>query len=495
MSETSDDFFDRSSSPSPAPSKPIMAIYVHAGAGYHSVQNERLHLAVCRDACNAAMAILKAGGTAVEAASAAVVSLENSDLTNAGFSSNLTMEGRVEADATIIDHLGRSGACGAVPYVRNPVLLAKMILKMSQVPLSLRRVPPNLLVGKGAANFAHMHGMPLVRNELLISQGSAERFIRWKRELQNAVKIAQAKREEHNEDLSLAEAHYHSIPVTWPDSPKRAESSPPPAETSSCRSTRIFCPSKKRERSGSALNRGSTTINDADAFRGDIVGHTSAYASSKRRCGQDSMHMANLSVSGDGAIPVMGEDDIVDTVGAIAIDCMGNIAAAASSGGIGMKHRGRVGPAALVGVGAAVIPRHPDDQNEVSVATITSGTGEHMSTTLASQKCSERIYNGTRQNEHGRDVSENNEDLVVESFVANDFMKHPGVMYSPAPAAIGVLSVKQSRQGIYFYFAHNTDSFALASMTESDVEPMCVMSRRRAKASNPVARGARRTRA
>lgn len=64
------------------------------------------------------MVILKAGGTAVEAASAAVVSLENSELTNAGFGSNLTMEGRVEADATIVDHLGRSGACGAVPCRR-----------------------------------------------------------------------------------------------------------------------------------------------------------------------------------------------------------------------------------------------------------------------------------------------------------------------------------------------------------------------------------------
>ncbi|KAL9038813.1 MAG: hypothetical protein Q9180_002903, partial [Flavoplaca navasiana] len=40
-------------------------------------------------------------------------------------------------------------------------------------------------------------------------------------------------------------------------------------------------------------------------------------------------------------------DDITDTVGAIAVDCLGNIAAGSSSGGIGMKHRGRIGPAAL----------------------------------------------------------------------------------------------------------------------------------------------------
>src|SRR5690606_15658452 len=44
-------------------------------------------------------------------------------------------------------------------------------------------------------------------------------------------------------------------------------------------------------------------------------------------------------------------DLIVDTVGAVAIDQYGNIAAGSSSGGISMKHAGRVGPAALVGVG------------------------------------------------------------------------------------------------------------------------------------------------
>src|SRR5271155_3865674 len=63
------------------------------------------------------------------------------------------------------------------------------------------------------------------------------------------------------------------------------------------------------------------------------------------------------------------KDNVTDTVGAIAVDCWGNIAAGSSSGGIGMKHKGRCGPAALVGVGTAVKPMDPNDPDQVCVAT------------------------------------------------------------------------------------------------------------------------------
>lgn len=61
------------------------------------------------------MKALKAGRPATEAAEAALVVLENKEITNAGYGSNLAIDGTVECDATIVDHFGRSGACGAVP--------------------------------------------------------------------------------------------------------------------------------------------------------------------------------------------------------------------------------------------------------------------------------------------------------------------------------------------------------------------------------------------
>ena len=61
------------------------------------------------------MSFLRAGSTATEAVEAAIRILENNEITNAGFGSNLNIDGVVECDATVVDHLGRSGACGAVP--------------------------------------------------------------------------------------------------------------------------------------------------------------------------------------------------------------------------------------------------------------------------------------------------------------------------------------------------------------------------------------------
>jgi taspase, threonine aspartase, 1 len=190
-----------------------------------------------------------------------------------------------------------------------------------------------------------------------------------------------------------------------------------------------------------------------------------------------------------------GDDEmdlISDTIGAIAIDTHGHIAAGSSSGGIGMKHRGRIGPAALVGIGTAVIPEDPDDDEGASVAAVTSGTGEHMATCLASAKCAERIFTGTRRGPGGRSVEEPDEHNIMESFILDDFMGHPGVRNQPSAGAIGVMAVKKDRTGIYFYFAHNTDSFALASMSSSEREPLCVMSRQ--GKVRPVAQGGRRIR-
>ena len=71
-------------------------------------------LLILLSAARSAMTFLNNGASAVDAVEIAIKVLEDKEITNAGFGSNLAMDGSVECDATIIDHYGRSGAIGAV---------------------------------------------------------------------------------------------------------------------------------------------------------------------------------------------------------------------------------------------------------------------------------------------------------------------------------------------------------------------------------------------
>ena len=63
------------------------------------------------------------------------------------------------------------GAVGAMPGIKNPVLVAKLLVREQQKGLlPLGRVPPGFLVGEGARNWAIRHGVASVSSESLISE-------------------------------------------------------------------------------------------------------------------------------------------------------------------------------------------------------------------------------------------------------------------------------------------------------------------------------------
>ena len=82
------------------------------------------------------MTFLNNGATAVDAVEIAIKVLEDKEITNAGFGSNLAMDGTVECDATMVDHYGRSGAVGAVGCTSLP-----SIFETSACVLTLTRHP------------------------------------------------------------------------------------------------------------------------------------------------------------------------------------------------------------------------------------------------------------------------------------------------------------------------------------------------------------------
>ena len=69
-------------------------ICVHHGAGYHSKEKEMKYRKLGKRACESGGAALRAGGDAVAAVAAAVTVLEDDPLCNAGYGSNMNIEGR-----------------------------------------------------------------------------------------------------------------------------------------------------------------------------------------------------------------------------------------------------------------------------------------------------------------------------------------------------------------------------------------------------------------
>jgi isoaspartyl peptidase/L-asparaginase-like protein (Ntn-hydrolase superfamily) len=123
------------------------AAVVHGGAG-----SPRTRMDGTDPAATKALATLKAGGSALEAALAGVVVLENDPRFNAGTGANIRLDGRtIQMDAACMDGAtGGFGAVAAIERVKNPVLVARKVMD----------TPHLLIVGEGATRFARAMGFP-----------------------------------------------------------------------------------------------------------------------------------------------------------------------------------------------------------------------------------------------------------------------------------------------------------------------------------------------
>src|SRR4051812_690958 len=136
------------------PARPVLV--VHGGAGNPrggKLDDEQAHYEALAAALEAGRPLLAGGGSALDAAEAAVRSLEDCALFNAGRGAVLNTEGRVEMDAAVMDgETRRAGACAGVTRVRHAVSLARTIMETT---------PHVLIVGPSAEEIAIEHGLEL----------------------------------------------------------------------------------------------------------------------------------------------------------------------------------------------------------------------------------------------------------------------------------------------------------------------------------------------
>jgi len=153
------------------------ALAIHGGAGTIPKEDmpptrEKAYRQGLEDALKAGHAVLSAGGAALDAVEAAVRSLEDCPLFNAGRGAVFNADGQHEMDASIMSGVDlRAGAVAGVNNVKNPVGLARLVMDKSGHVL---------ISGQGAFEFAHQMRVPLEDDQYFFDQFRYDQWMKVK---------------------------------------------------------------------------------------------------------------------------------------------------------------------------------------------------------------------------------------------------------------------------------------------------------------------------
>ena len=127
-----------------------IALIAHGGAGKWRPGSESDAVEGLRSAVALGRAVLRAGGTALDAVCATVVALEDDPNFNAGTGAVLNIDGFCELDASVMESReSRVGAVAALQRVKNPILVARKVMEETDHVM---------LAGEGAQRFARIMG-------------------------------------------------------------------------------------------------------------------------------------------------------------------------------------------------------------------------------------------------------------------------------------------------------------------------------------------------
>jgi taspase (threonine aspartase 1) len=405
------------------------SVIVHAGAGYHAIAREAEYMSACRRACEAARARLLAGDGPLAAVTEAIAVLEDDPVCNAGTGSNLTLDGTVECDASVMDADSRAwGGVAAVAGLRNPVRVAALLAsdQMSAEPLSCGRVRPVLLCGEGARKWAASRGVPTLAfgSDEMVT-GEARR--RWRKYIE------------------------------WVNSAKAGEGT--------------------SERAG---RKRGTPMPASDAFDGKAQapgGSSACGEDTSEREGRTSVCAVNTlnakaQAPGDSSSTLHSANDAADlcllhdTVGAVCCDGQMRVAAGVSSGGHWLKVPGRMGEAACMGAGCWAAGAGPLSGMPAATGPLgcmpaagasVSGVGEEVMQALVAKAAAAKWACGGEPSHTALQALRG-----VEGTAAGIV----GLICTPGPQA-----------GVEVVWAHGTPSFALAYLHHGIAEPVGMVSR------------------
>ena len=145
----------------------MFALAIHGGAGTIArasllPADELRYRAALEAALNTGYDLLRKGAAALDVVEAAVRSLEDCPLFNAGRGAVFTHEGHHEMDAALMaGHSRQAGAVAGVRTVQNPIRAARLVMEQTEHVL---------LAYPGADELAREHGLPLQPAEYFFTQ-------------------------------------------------------------------------------------------------------------------------------------------------------------------------------------------------------------------------------------------------------------------------------------------------------------------------------------
>ncbi|WP_333611095.1 isoaspartyl peptidase/L-asparaginase [Brevundimonas bullata] len=143
-------------SPAFAQDAPKWSLAIHGGAGVIeraelSPERDAAYRAGLQAALDAGSAVLARGGSALDAVQAAVETLEENPLFNAGHGAVFTAAGKNELDAAVMNGADlTAGAVAGLTRTRHPIAAARAVMEKS---------PHVMLIGEGADSFSASAGL------------------------------------------------------------------------------------------------------------------------------------------------------------------------------------------------------------------------------------------------------------------------------------------------------------------------------------------------